>query len=72
MAWDRAAAAAVRSLVRGFALAREDDGVVTLHAPIVGEIENVVWGTHDQSIEIVLHHQLLHALKLRFVDRPWH
>jgi hypothetical protein len=56
----------------GLALAREDTGVVPLHAPEVGEVEDVVGCTDDQRVESVLVHQRAYALQLRVVTRPAH
>ena len=39
---------------RGLALAREDDGVVALHRPEVGQVEHVVGGAHDERVERLL------------------
>src|SRR4029450_7646264 len=54
------------------ARAGEDDGVVALHAPEVGEVEDVVRGAHDQGIELLLGHERPDAIELRVVSRPAH
>src|SRR5712691_764147 len=40
-----------------FSLAREDERVITFHAPIVREIKNVVGRAHDQGLEVLVFHQ---------------
>ena len=57
---------------RGFAFAREDRDVVALHAPVVGEVDDVVGRADDQRVEIMLLHQIADAVQFRFVDRIGH
>ena len=54
------------------ALAREDDGLVALHAPEVRQVENVVGRADDQRVEAFFRHQRTHALELRVVAGPAH
>src|SRR5581483_8245323 len=56
----------------GLALAREHAGVVALHPPEVGQVEDVVGRADDERVEPVLVHQRTHALELRVVPRPGH
>ncbi len=46
---------------RGLALAWEDRDVVALHAPVVGEVDDVVGRAHDQGVEIVASHEFADA-----------
>src|SRR5205823_14722056 len=57
---------------RGLALPREDGQVVALHAPVVGEVEDVVGRADDERVELALDHQRAHPLELRVVARPRH
>ena len=55
---------------RRVVFAREDDDVVALHAPVVGEVEDVVGRAHHQRVEIALGHERAHAVQLGVVSRP--
>ncbi len=57
---------------RRLALAREDDGVVALHAPEVRQVEDVVGRADDQRVELLLRHQPAHAFELGVVAGPAH
>ena len=52
------------------ALAREDARVVSLHAPEVREVEDVVGRPHDERVEPPLGHERADAVELRIVARP--
>ncbi len=54
------------------ALTREDDRVVALHPPEVRQVEDVVGRANDEHIELLLGHQLPHAVELGVVARPAH
>ncbi len=57
---------------RGLTLARENRHVVALHAPVVGEVDDVVGRTHHQRVEIVALHQIADAGELGLVNRVGH
>jgi hypothetical protein len=57
---------------RGLALAREDGGLVALHAPEVGQVEDVVGRADDERVEPFLHHQRADVVELGVVSRPAH
>src|SRR5271165_2858056 len=48
---------------RGLALAGKNNRVIALHAPVVGEIENVVGRATDQGGEILFCHQSADAIE---------
>ena len=50
----------------------KDDGVISLHAPIIREIENIVGRAADQRGEILIFHQGANAIEFRFVYGPSH
>ena len=49
---------------RGLAFARENGDVVALHAPVIGEIENVVRSADDQGGEFLILHQGANPVQL--------
>ena len=58
-------AEASRQIERRLALAREDGGVVALHRPEVGQVEDVVGSAHDQGVEPLLFHERAHPFELQ-------
>ena len=54
------------------ALAREDAGVVALHAPEVRQVEHVVGRPDDERVELALRHQGPNPVELLVVLRPAH
>ena len=57
---------------RRLALTREDGGVVALHRPEVGQVEDVVGSAHDQGVEPLLFHERAHPFELQVVTGPAH
>jgi len=56
----------------GISLTWEDDRIVSLHAPVVGEIENVIWGANDHSAKVLILHQGADTVEFCMVNRPGH
>jgi len=56
----------------GLSLAWKDDRIISLHAPVIGEIENVVWGANDQRGKVLILHQCPNAVEFRLVNGPGH
>jgi hypothetical protein len=54
------------------AVAREDAGIVALHAPEVREVENVVGSADDERVDPVVRHEPANAVELRVVAGPAH
>ena len=48
----------------GLTYPRKNCDVVALHAPVVRKVNDVIWRTHDQRVEILLLHELLHSAEL--------
>src|SRR5262249_55803436 len=55
-----------------FPLLRKNNCVISLHAPIVRKIKDIIWRTHDQRVEVLLLHQSTDAAQLFFVSGPRH
>src|SRR5260370_40673474 len=57
---------------RGLAIVRKDDSVISLHAPVVGEIEDVVRRAADQCGEVLIFHQGADTIEFYSVCGPGH
>ena len=57
---------------RGLAMTRKDDGVISLHAPVVGEIQNIIRRAADQRGKVLIFHQGTNTIEFYFVCRPSH
>src|SRR5262249_53628861 len=62
----------LKSDERWLAFARENDGVVALHAPIVGKIEDVVGRADNERVDFLFFQQRADAAELLLVNGPRH
>ena len=52
--------------------ARENNQVVSFHAPIIGEVENIVGRASDDSVKVLLAHQQANTVELALVNWMCH
>src|SRR5205807_2352285 len=50
---------------RGIAFSGKNDGVISLHAPVVGEIDNVVRRADDEGAQILIFHDRMSSASSR-------
>ena len=56
----------------GITFAGKHHRVVSLHAPVIGEIKDVVGGAYDQGGDVLIFHQRAHAVEFLLVNGPRH
>src|SRR4029077_11143613 len=57
---------------RGIALLRKNHSVISLHAPVVGEIQDIVRRADDDCADVLILHQGAYAIQLRLILGPSH